>query len=99
MFHTALFIQRDSLSKRKNKFTTNLSDAEDAAFIRLILIHQHMIPAHLAIHPSQVPAVLYIMYLNGKEMKVTESVVTMIKYHSWRLTGHQGPLTDTIHRE
>lgn len=32
-------------------------------------------------------------------MEVTESVVTMIKYHSWRLTGLQGPLTDTIHGE
>lgn len=44
-------------------------------------------------------AALYIMYPNRKEMEVTESVVTMIKYHSWRLTGHQGPLTDTIRRD
>lgn len=42
---------------------------------------------------------LRVMCLNREEMKVTESVVTVIKYHSWRLTGLQGPLTDTIHGE
>jgi len=98
IFSAVLFVQKDKqLVQKQNKPTTKLSDAEDAVFIRLVLIHLHMIPALSAIHPSL--SSLYIMYLNRKEMEVTESVVTMIKYHSWRLTGHQGPLTDTIHRE
>lgn len=65
--------------------------------IRLVLIHLHMIPLSV-IHPRLRQAV-YIMYPNRKEMEVTESVVTMIKYHSWRLTGLRGLLTDTIHGE
>lgn len=65
--------------------------------IRLVLIHLHMIPLSV-IHPRLRQA-LYIMYPNRKEMEVTESVVTMIKYHSWRLTGLRGLLTDTIHGE
>lgn len=95
-----MFIRRDSLSKRQNKLTTDSSDTEDAAFIRLVLIHHRMIaPPHILLYIRDPAAAWNIMYLNRKEMEVTESVVTMIKYHSWRLTGHQGPLTDTIRRE
>lgn len=51
-------------------------------------------PSYIHVWPA-----LYLMYLNREEIEVTESVVTVIEYHSWRLTGLQDPLTDTIHGE
>lgn len=52
VFHPILFIQRDKqLVKKLNKHASKLSNAEDALFIRLVLIHLHMISAFSAIHP------------------------------------------------
>lgn len=38
------------------------------------------------------------MYLQREEIEGTESVVTMIKHRTWRLTGNRGP-TDRAYRE
>lgn len=46
-------IQRyNQLVKKLNKPASKVSDAEAALFIRLVLIHLHMIPALSTIHPS-----------------------------------------------
>ena len=48
-----MFIQRDNqLVKKLNKPASYVSGAEAALFIRLVLIHLHMIPTLSTIHPS-----------------------------------------------
>lgn len=53
VFHPVMFIQRDNqLVKKLNKPASDVSDAGVALFIRLVLIHLHMIPSLSTIHPS-----------------------------------------------